>query len=118
VTEETAEAARPADRPKPKPKRAATLRVCVWCGTPFVPEGKRGPAPSYCKPGCRVRAHEERVRQREIAAIHDRQEKQLARIFGSLGKTTQAKARKAAEEAEAEEAGPGPQIEGQEKLTW
>jgi hypothetical protein len=118
VTGETAEAARSADRPKPKPKRTPTLRVCVWCSTPFVPENKRGPAPQYCKPGCRVRAHEERVRQRELAAIHARHEQQLGRIFGSLGKTTAAKARKAAEEAEAEQAEPGEQIQGQEELTW
>ncbi|MFI9333045.1 hypothetical protein ACIGZJ_36605 [Kitasatospora sp. NPDC052868] len=120
MTEETTRAEQPADPPKrkPKPKRAATLRVCVWCGTPFVPANKRGPAPKYCKPGCRVRAHEERVRQRELAAIHGRHEKQLDRIFGAFGKAGAAKARKAAEEAEAEQAGPGPQIRGQEELTW
>ncbi|WP_033818822.1 hypothetical protein [Kitasatospora sp. MBT63] len=116
MTEASGQVPQPADRPKPK-KKGATLRVCVWCGTPFVPANKRGPAPKYCKGGCRVRAHEERVRQRELAAIHTRHEQQLGRIFGSLGKTTAAKARKAVEEAKAEQAGPGPQIRGQEELT-
>ncbi|MFG2919625.1 hypothetical protein ACGF0D_43005 [Kitasatospora sp. NPDC048298] len=120
MTEETEQ--QPAATPKPKSKKAATLRVCVWCGTPFVPANKRGPAPKYCKGGCRVRAHEERVRQREITTINERHEQQLHRIFDSLGKTTSAKARKAAEEpveeSAAEQAGPGEQIQGQEELTW
>ncbi|MFD5468236.1 hypothetical protein ACFWIQ_36320 [Kitasatospora sp. NPDC127059] len=114
MTEATEQGQQPADRPKPK--RAARLRVCIWCGTPFVPENKRGPAPKYCKPSCKQRAHEDRVRLREIGAIHARQEAQLERIFGSLGRTTAAKARKAAEAVEPEQA--GPQIEGQEELTW
>ncbi|MFG2919607.1 hypothetical protein ACGF0D_42915 [Kitasatospora sp. NPDC048298] len=111
----TAEGQQPAA--KPKPKRAAA-RVCTWCGTPFVPENKRGPAPSYCKQGCRQRAHEERKRQDEITAIHAREQARLDRIFGTLGKTTAAKARKAVEDVDAEQAGPGPQIQGQEELTW
>ncbi|MEE1784167.1 hypothetical protein PUR71_14855 [Streptomyces sp. SP17BM10] len=116
MTEEAALDPQPADRPKPK--RAVRLRVCDWCSTPFVPENKRGPAPKYCKQGCRQRAHEARKRRDEIDAINDRHEQQLNRIFGALGKNTASKARKAADEAEAEQAGPGPVIEGQEELTW
>ncbi|MFJ7280674.1 hypothetical protein [Kitasatospora sp. NPDC098663] len=113
-------AAEPGQQPAAKPK-AATLRICAWCGTPFVPENKRGPAPKYCKAGCKTRASEDRVRQRELTAIHDREQARLDRIFGTLGKTTAAKARKAVEDVDAEqagEAGPGPQIQGQEELTW
>jgi hypothetical protein len=109
---------KPANGPKRKPKRKPTLRICAWCSNPFVPENKRGPLPDYCKASCKQRAYEERARQAELDRIHARHEQQLHRIFGSLGKTTASKARKAAEESAAEEAGPGPQIEGQEELTW
>ncbi|GAA1070304.1 hypothetical protein F4556_007586 [Kitasatospora gansuensis] len=112
-----AEEQQPAETPQPKP--TAQLRICVWCGTPFAAPKKSGPAPRYCKAGCKQRAYEERKRQDEITAIHDRQQKQLDRILGTLGAKTAAKVRKAVEtEPEADQAGPDrPQIEGQAELT-
>jgi hypothetical protein len=105
----------PAETPQPKP--TTKLRICVWCGTPFAAPKKSGPAPRYCKAGCKQRAYEERTRQKELAAIHARQKQQIDRILGTLGAPSAAKVRKVIAEPEPEGPGGTPQIAGQAELT-
>ncbi len=36
--------------------------TCEWCGRPLPPRGSRGPRARYCRPSCRQRAYEARLR--------------------------------------------------------
>ncbi len=36
--------------------------TCAWCGGPFPLRSSKGPAPRYCRPSHRQRAHEARHR--------------------------------------------------------
>ena len=57
-------------------------KQCEFCGKPFEPPTKPGPATKYCKPSHRQRAYEKRKLERQITEAKAEGGKVALRILG------------------------------------